>query len=943
MHARCLLTATVSHTLSVAVELNSVAQAVKVDGMPATALASCTWHGAWNNSDITVAAPQFWSGVLDFTVRAASVDGTAVPATAEEVVTVEFSEIANTPTLSVVPSLVVDEDAMAALPITATAPDPGDTLTLDLVTDCNLVVAADAVEVPGSFDSRSGTCIHRIAPPSASVDVGGVALWSGTSVLTVVATTEAGGDTAQASESVAVTITPVPSAPALNVSALSMAIAEGEVPAVGVAYLGASLDDALGPDVVLTLELRLPSDSPVLAVAGTPINLGPGITPVLVTTGVNNITTPLNVELGIEGHWSGSFAVDVALVAFIGSASAETVQQFDVVVEPVATQPSLDINEESAVVNEDAMTPFTVNDVSLVDTDGSETLSLHLQLVAVPNEECELYIVQVDDTQLVPNSQAWCAYSLPATAGLMVAFGGAPNVAGSVVVQFVARATESGGSQPSVVTSSTAHVTIVGVADAPTLQLSTTSLTISEGDTATVNIVSVAVVDPVRESLSLAVRVTSAGPVESVLADGVEQLSGQLGEGGVVELPLSSEIATLAVACDPMYSGSFIVAVVATATQSGSVEETVSNVTVVVEPVATTPELSLVNSTLTVQEDTPGIAFVDSVALTDGDGSETLVVHVRASGVACAAATIVASDVELVPSPLTGEDCEWILPDSVVDTPSAVTITPLADFAGSLVLAVVATSTEVASQDEASASMPFTLVVTAVADQPTIAVVPAAVVVTQGDAAVAATTVVLTDTDASERATLVVAGPAAGVANVTTLGAEVSCAVEGAGDEALHVCSLFPIPTGTAFDVAVATSASYVGNMQITFTAVATETGNGDTATVSDTVTIEGTSRMQQQLACMCLLNTSLRHWLQSSHWCCHLTSSHPRLWPVRRTLAFLWGSLWSPPTPSAPTTRYVSRATSLALAVARALTCGFAYRCCGCGSCARPVVASPM
>ena len=30
-------------------------------------------------------------------------------------------------------------------------------------------------------------------------------------------------------------------------------------------------------------------------------------------------------------------------------------------------------------------------------------------------------------------------------------------------------------------------------------------------------------------------------------------------------------------------------------------------------------------------------------------------------------------------------------------------------------------------------------------------------------------------------------------------------------------------------------------------------------------------------------------------------------------------------------------------LIVACALTCGFPYRCCGCGSCARPVVASPM
>ncbi|MEO1160364.1 MAG: Ig-like domain-containing protein, partial [Pseudomonadota bacterium] len=153
---------------------------------------------------------------------------------------------------------------------------------------------------------------------------------------------------------------------------------------------------------------------------------------------------------------------------------------------------------------------------------------------------------------------------------------------------------------------------------------------------------------------------------------------------------------------DPNFSGTVTFEYTITDPASGTV--TVERVDIVIVPVADAPAVTAASTST--EEDTPVALPGLSAGLVDQDGSETIDVII--SGVPPGAS--LSSGTEISPG-------IWSV--DPVDVPNLV-FTPPADFHGTIDLEITATATETANGDTAITTVPFSVVVDAQADTPSV-------------------------------------------------------------------------------------------------------------------------------------------------------------------------------------------------------------------------------
>ncbi|HUT51391.1 MAG TPA: hypothetical protein VM325_18830, partial [Alphaproteobacteria bacterium] len=299
------------------------------------------------------------------------------------------------------------------------------------------------------------------------------------------------------------------------------------------------------------------------------------------------------------------------------------------------------------------------------------------------------------------------------------------------------------------------------------------------------------------ETLEIAIEGVPAGAA----------LSAGIDEGGGRWAMQQADLVGLTVMPPADSDVDFVLTITATSTET-STGDTATNsksFTVTVDPVADDPTLA-VTSDVTGNEDT-GIPLTINAALTDTDGSETLVVTVAGvpSGATLSAGTDQGGGV-------------WTL--AAGDIPG-LTITPPVDSDVDFTLTVTASAIEADGGDTASVVDTINVTVDAVADAPTLNVADAT---GNEDTAIPLTiTSALTDTDGSESLAVTVAGVPAGAS------------LSAGSDQGGGVWTLTPAQLA---GLTITPPADSDVDFTLTVTATSTEADGGDTATTVDTIDV---------------------------------------------------------------------------------------------------------
>ncbi|MFI4882012.1 MAG: beta strand repeat-containing protein [Phycisphaerales bacterium JB064] len=409
-----------------------------------------------------------------------------------------------------------------------------------------------------------------------------------------------------------------------------------------------------------------------------------------------------------DGDWSGQTSFTFS--ASDGQAWSESMGQFQIGVQAVADAPI--VTALDATGSEDSAIALDVS-AALADTDGSETMSLTISGVptgATLNHGTDLgggnwslSPADLDGLAVTPAQDSDQDFTLTITA----------------------RSTEANGSTAT--TTDTLHVSVSGVADAPSLSVSDAA---GIEDTAIPLDLSATLTDTDgSESLSITISGVPAGA----------QLSSGTHQGGGVWTLDPAELPGLTITPAQDSDADFTLTVTATSSEAnGSTSSITSTVSVSVDAAADAPLLSVANAQGF--EDSPIVLDISS-ALTDTDGSETLAI--RISGVP-QGATLSAGTSE-------GNGVWRLSPDQL----SGLALTPPADFSGEFDLTITAQATE-ATGDSNVQIQSMRVSVDAVADAPDLALsnasgfedLPIALDISSA----------LTDIDGSESLSLVISG-----------------------------------------------------------------------------------------------------------------------------------------------------------------------------------------
>ncbi len=480
---------------------------------------------------------------------------------------------------------------------------------------------------------------------------------SGTINLSVSAISSEAGTTATSTSPLVVTVTGVADTPNLSAPAVSGA-EDTSIPL----NISASLNDTDGSEVLSITISGVPTGASLSA--GT--NMGGGVwqlTPAQLTglalTPATNMSGPINLTVSATSSEAGTTATTTV---------TSTVTVNGVADAPVVTAPPV-----SGVEN----TPVALNiAASLTDTDGSETLSVTISGVPIGATLSAGTNLGGGVWQLTPAQ-------LP---GLM--YNPAPNTSGLISLTVSATASENG---TTATTTTTSSVTVGDAADAPTLNVGNVS---GAEDT------------PIALAISAALTDMSGGETLTVTIAGVPAgatLSAGTNLGGGVWQLTEAQVPGVTLTPAPNMSGTISLTITATSSENGTTSSSSSPMNVIVTGVADTPLLSV--SPASGAEDT-AIPLSISAALTDTDGSETLFIligNVPAGSVLSAGTNNGNGTWSLTPGQLTG-----------------LTITPPANYSGTLNLSVSATASEDGTQS--TVTQPLSLTVTGTVDTPILVV-----------------------------------------------------------------------------------------------------------------------------------------------------------------------------------------------------------------------------
>lgn len=547
-----------------------------------------------------------------------------------------------------------------------------------------------------------------------------------------------------------------------------------------------SVSDAIeGALVPVTITLGEDADSPLLE---TSITL----------TGVPSDAQLLSGETALQPDANGAYTLTVEQVADLAiQLDADSDADFElsvtvtaenvltgatgtgeagaaVDVAAVADAPTLDVSAGQEI--EGDIIPITLN-AGLSDTDGSETLT-----VEVSGLEDGVSLMDANG-----NTYTGSPVTVPAGALSLVPVAG---FVGAVTLTVVATSTEADGGD----TAETTQTLIVDV-DAGVLSpvLGVSDATGNEDSAIALDVSAT----PAQEGDTIAL-VISGLPEGAVLTNDNEETF----EGDSISLT-PDQLAGLTVVPAADSDADFTLTVTATATRGEDSTVSETSLTVTVDPVADTP-------TLTVQSasgaEDGALALSIDAALTDVDGSEVLTVEI--TGLPQGFVLTDSQDNEY-----TGDPIE--VPGDLV---GGLTLTPLADFAGTVPLTVRAISTD--GTDTAVSEKTLNVTIDAVADTPSLTV---AVGDEQaGDVIPVTLTAGLSDTDGSETLTVEVTGLPEGFS-----------LTDG---EQTYSGDPVAVPAGALSLIPVA---GFVGAITLAVTATATEGSNQDTDSTTQTVTID--------------------------------------------------------------------------------------------------------
>ncbi|MEE3046027.1 MAG: Ig-like domain-containing protein [Pseudomonadota bacterium] len=624
---------------------------VTISGVPDGATLSAgtdNGDGTWTlNPDqlegLTITPAEDFSGSFDLGVTATSADGEDV-ATTTGSITVDVAGVADAPTLDVADASG-SEDSAIALDIDAGLTDASETLTV------TISGVPDGAALSAGTDNGDGT--WTLSPDQLEgLTITPAEDFSGSFDLGVTATSADGEDVATTTGSITVDVAGVADAPTLDVSDAS-----------------GSEDSAIALDI----DAGLTDSSEVLTVtiSGVPdgANLSAG-------TDNGDGTWTLNPDQ-LEGltitpaeDFSGSFDLGVTATSADGEDVATTTGSITVDVAGVADAPTLDIADASG--NEDSAIALDI-DAGL--TDSSEVLTVTIS--GVP-----------DGATLsagTNNGDGTWTLSPDQLEGLTIT--PAEDFSGSFDLGVTAQSADGGDIAT---TTGSITVDVVGVADAPTLDVSDAS---GNEDSAIALDIDAGLTDS-SEVLSVTI---SGVPDGATLSAGTDN-----GDGTWTLSPDQLEGLTITPADD--FSGSFDLGVTATSADGDDVATTTGSITIDVAGVADAPTLDV--SDASGSEDS-AIALDIDAGLTDA--SEVLSVTI--SGVPDGATLSAGTD---------NGDGTWTLNPNQLE---GLTITPAEDFSGSFDLGVTATSTD--GEDVATATGSITVDVAGVADTPTLDVADA--------------------------------------------------------------------------------------------------------------------------------------------------------------------------------------------------------------------------
>ncbi|MAO55091.1 MAG: hypothetical protein CMM61_05270, partial [Rhodospirillaceae bacterium] len=461
-----------------------------------------------------------------------------------------------------------------------------------------------------------------------------------------------------------------------------------------------TLNDATGNEdtaIPLNISATLSDESETLGltISGVPegaqlmiTNPGGQLVPVQVTDGVAEIPAGLiggQMYITPPTDSADDFSLTVTATSKDGDSTATTEGTLDVTVQGVADGAS--VADTSATGVEDTAIPFTL-DVSELDTDGSETLSVTLSDIP------EGAVIMRNGEPVAANEDGSVTLGEGELDGLSIL--PPEDYSGNFDLTVSATTTDEGDVSETAL--GTVSVDVIGQADGATV-----ADTAATGD------------EDTAIDLPISIDKADASETAEITLSGIPQGAVLTGANGPITVTdgvavlSESDLEGLQITPPDDSDADFELGVSVVTTDGLSTSDpSTGTITVGVDGVADVPSLT-VDSAVSGVEDGGPIALDIASSLTDVDGSESLSITI--SGVP-EGATLSAGT-------LNEETGEWTLDPSEL---AGLTVTPAADSGEDFQLTVTATSTEADGGDTATQTATIDVAVAAQADAPDLTV-----------------------------------------------------------------------------------------------------------------------------------------------------------------------------------------------------------------------------
>lgn len=664
---------------------------ITISGLPSGSSLSAgtdNGNGSWTLSPVQLQGliftpPPYYSGIFNLVVSAtASENGSSATNTLPPYA-VSVTGVPSLPYLNVSNATGV-EGAPVALSIVAALTDTDGSETLDIIISglpVGAVLSAGQDNGNGAWTLNASQLLGLTLLPPAN--------FSGDLHLSVEAVAHEVGSTISNAAILDVTVTPVAHAPIVTV-----------IPSSGNEDSFISLNISVTPYSISESVSVVIGNVPAGGSLSAGVDNGDGTWTLSPPQLQGLIFTP-------PSDWNGTLNLSVNAISSLYGTNAVTTTSMPVVVFGTADVPVLSVLNTSGLED----TPIVLHISSaLSHPSSSEVLSIVVGNIPV-GASLSAGVDNQDGTwTLTPGQLSGLSFNPP------------PNFSGQINLSVTAISTDNGTSAQ---ISSSISVAVTGVADSPYLNTSPVS---GNEDTA-INLNITAGLSDTDGSESLSITISGVPPGAS--------LSAGTSQGGGTWILTSAQLPGLQILPPLNWSGSFVLNVSATSAEGSSISSVSGILPVTVGGV---PDIPVINVSAAVGSEDSSIALNISASLSDGDGSESLIITI---GNVPSGASLSAG--------VDNHDGTWTLTPAQL---AGLTYTPPLNVSGSLTLIVTATSSENGSSANAQAVLPVTI--NPIADQPSLIV---GNVTSSEDIPVSLNiSASLLDTDGSETLTVIVSG-----------------------------------------------------------------------------------------------------------------------------------------------------------------------------------------